>query len=491
MASMYQTFRILQQHSCSKVITRANIRNVNPINRKVIIPSINGIQHRTFSLSGFRLAEGETSKKPHCNIGTIGHVDHGKTTLTAAITKVLAEQGDNNAFVRYDEIDRAPEEKKRGITINAAHVGYETKKRHYAHTDCPGHIDYIKNMITGTSQMDGAILVIAATDGQMPQTREHLLLTKQIGVEKVVVYVNKADVVDEDTLELVEIETRELLEEFGFDGVDCPIICGSALNALQDKNPTLGKESILTLLDSIDKYIPTPVRDEDGPFLVPVDSVFTVPGRGTVAIGTVKRGTVNKGEVVTLLGHGNEIKTSISDLQVFKKSVPTCKAGDNVGVLLRGVRPEAIERGMFVGIPGSFQQCNSFEAQIYVITKQEGGRSKPITDNYIQMMYCNLWNVAACLKLPKANSMVMPGDAASVQFLLRKPMVFDVGQRFTVRENQHTTLTGVVTKILGHNKEIIKGFNFEHAKSMKIETNSRVVQARRNKKKTKPETDVQ
>jgi elongation factor Tu len=410
--------------------------------------------------------------------------------LTAAITKVLAEQAEeSNTFVRYDEIDRAPEEKRRGITINAAHVGYETGKRHYAHTDCPGHIDYIKNMITGTSQMDGAILVIAATDGQMPQTREHLLLTKQIGVEKVVVYVNKADAVDEDTLELVEIETRELLEEFGFDAIDCPIICGSALNALQGKNPKLGKESILKLLDSIDDYIPTPVRDQDGPFLMPVDSAFTVPGRGTVAIGTVRRGVVNKGDTVSILGHGNEIKTAVSDLQVFKKSVPTCSAGDNVGVLLRGVRPEAIERGMFVGLPESFQQCNSFEAQVYVITKQEGGRSKPITDKYIQVMYCNLWDIAACMKLPETNPMIMPGDAASGQFLLRKPMVFEVGQRFTMRENQLTTLTGVVTKLLGDSKEVIKGFNFEHTKPMKVEGNSRLIQARRHKKKKKKSID--
>ena len=325
-------------------------------------------------------------QKPHCNVGTIGHVDHGKTTLTAAITKVLSDVSkEGNKFVKYEDIDRAPEEKARGITINSTHVQYETKSRHYAHTDCPGHIDYVKNMITGTSQMDGAILVIAATDGTMPQTREHLLLAKQIGVEQIVVYINKADIVDNEMLELVEIEARELLEEYGFDSQNTAIVAGSALMALNGDKPDIGKESILKLMEAIDSTIPTPKRDLSGPFYMPVESSVSVPGRGTVAVGTVAQGVLEKGQEVELLGHGNSIKTAASDIHIFRKSVPQCAAGDNIGVLLRGVKSELVQRGMFLSEPGYMKQFDTFEAQVYVLTKAEGGRSKPVMDQYIQV----------------------------------------------------------------------------------------------------------
>lgn len=344
-----------------------------------------------FHISGCRLSTAASAatkekQKPHCNVGTIGHVDHGKTTLTAAITKVLSDVGkEGNQFVKYEDIDRAPEEKARGITINSTHVQYETENRHYAHTDCPGHIDYVKNMITGTSQMDGAILVIAATDGTMPQTREHLLLAKQIGVEQIVVYINKADIVDEEMLELVEIEARELLEEYGFDNQNIAIVAGSALMALKGEKPDIGKDSILKLMEAVDSTIPTPKRDLSGPFYMPVESNVSVSGRGTVAIGTVARGVLKKGQELELLGHGNSIKTAASDIHVFHKSVPQCTAGDNVGVLLRGVKLELVQRGMFLSEPGSLKQFDTFEAQIYVLTKAEGGRSKPVMDQYIQV----------------------------------------------------------------------------------------------------------
>lgn len=325
-------------------------------------------------------------QKPHCNVGTIGHVDHGKTTLTAAITKVLSDVSkEGNKFVKYEDIDRAPEEKARGITINSTHIQYETKNRHYAHTDCPGHIDYVKNMITGTSQMDGAILVIAATDGTMPQTREHLLLAKQIGVEQIVVYINKADIVDNEMLELVEIEARELLEEYGFDSQNTAIVAGSALMALNGDKPDIGKESILKLMEAVDSTIPTPKRDLSGPFYMPVESNVSVPGRGTVAVGTVAQGVLEKGQEVELLGHGNSVKTAASDIHIFRKSVPQCAAGDNIGVLLRGVKSELVQRGMFLSEPGYMKQFDTFEAQVYVLTKAEGGRSKPVLDQYIQV----------------------------------------------------------------------------------------------------------
>ncbi|XP_076444270.1 elongation factor Tu-like [Babylonia areolata] len=425
-----------------------------------------------FSTATNSESEGSNGK-PHCNVGTIGHVDHGKTTLTAAITKVLSELGEKgNTYIKYDDIDKAPEEKARGITINSTHVQYETENRHYAHTDCPGHIDYVKNMITGTSQMDGAILVIAATDGTMPQTREHLLLAKQIGVERIVVYINKADIVDNEMLELVEIEARELLEEYGFDGLNSAVVAGSALMALNGEKPEIGKDSILRLMAAVDSTIPTPHRDVSGPFYMPVESSVSVPGRGTVAVGTVVQGNLKKSQELELQGFGNFIKTAASDIHIFRKSVPRCTAGDNVGVLLRGVKSELVQRGMFLSQPGTLKQYDTFEAKVYVLTKGEGGRSKPVMDQYIQMMYSNTWNISACIKLTPDIPMLMPGDTGTVQVLLRKPMVIREGQRFTIRENHLTTVTGLMTKMLSSTDLKLPGFNYERPRTHKIEGNA-------------------
>lgn len=423
----------------------------------------------------------ESAEKPHCNIGTIGHVDHGKTTLTAAITKIQAESG-NAKYVSYDTIDRAPEEKKRGITINSTHVEYSTSARHYAHTDCPGHIDYVKNMITGASQMDGTILVVAATDGTMPQTREHLLLAKQIGIEKVVVYLNKADAVDMELMELVELEVRELLTEYGFDGDNTPVIYGSALQALNGTDDEIGKNSISKLLNAVDNYIDIPERDTSGPFCLPVEGSVSIPGRGSVVIGTVLQGVANKGSECELIGFGNQIKTAASDIQVFRKSVTSCKAGDNVGVLLRGVKSEFIQRGMFLVRPGFVQQHNTFEATVYILTKSEGGRSKPITDQYIQNMFSKTWNIACCVKVYDEKPMLMPGDTTTVQIILRKPMVLQLGQRFTVRENYITALTGIITKQLPPTELKIVGFNYERPRTHRIEGNSWLVMKNRAKR---------
>ncbi|XP_041360784.1 elongation factor Tu, mitochondrial-like [Gigantopelta aegis] len=425
----------------------------------------------------------EVVGKPHCNVGTIGHIDHGKTTLTAAITKVLSERGDNSTkFINYDAIDRAPEEKSRGITINSTHVEYESDQRHYAHTDCPGHLDYVKNMITGTSQMDGAVLVVAATDGTMPQTREHLLLAKQIGVQNIVVYINKSDLVDNELLELVELEVRDLLTEYGYDGSNTAVVSGSALNALQGENDSSGKQSILNLVEAIDKHITIPERDTTGPFCLPIEGTVAVPGRGMVAIGTVRQGSIKKGEDAELLGFGTQIKTAASDIQVFRKSVPMCKAGDNVGVLLRGIKSEFVQRGMFLCEFGKFKQSDTFEAQIYVLTKAEGGRVKPLTDKYIQMMYSNTWNMSALVKLPDDKAMVMPGDTTTCTILLRKPMVLDTGHRFTIRENKITALTGIITKTLPHLDLKMSGFNYDKQRTYRIEGNAWLTMRNRAKK---------
>ena len=444
------------------------------------VPFINTPCRKLFST---KPAVQEITGKPHCNVGTIGHIDHGKTTLTAAITKVLSEQGDNSTrFVNYDAIDRAPEEKSRGITINSTHVEYESEQRHYAHTDCPGHLDYVKNMITGTSQMDGAVLVVAATDGTMPQTREHLLLAKQIGIENIVVYINKSDLVDNELLELVELEVRDLLTEYGYDGSNTPVISGSALNAMQGENENIGKKSILDLVKAIDEYITIPERNTAAPFCLPIEGTVAVPGRGTVAIGTVLQGVIKKGEDTELLGFGNQIKTAASDIHIFRKSVPVCKAGDNVGVLLRGIKTEFVHRGMFLCELGKFKQWDTFEAQIYVLTKSEGGRVKPVTDKYIQMLYSNTWNLSALLKLPDEKAMVMPGDTTTCTMLLRKPMVLDKGHRFTIRENKITAITGVITKTLPHLDLKVPGFNCEKQQTHRIEGNSWLTMKRRAKK---------
>ncbi|XP_060518506.1 elongation factor Tu-like [Cylas formicarius] len=388
-----------------------------------------------------------TNVKKHINVGTIGHVDHGKTTLTAAITKVLQEDG-LAKYISYDQIDRAPEEKARGITINACHVGYSTKNRHYAHTDCPGHADYIKNMISGASQMDCAILVVAATDGQMPQTREHLLLAKQVGVQKIVVFVNKADLVDNEVLELVEIEVRDLLDNFGFDGSNSPVVTGSALEALNGNDTEMGKQSIKKLLDTLDRYVSPPERDFASPFMLPIDNVFTVPGRGTVLIGTLSRGVMKKNAEAELLGFDQTIKTTVSDIQVFKKSVPQAVAGENVGALVRGVKLSDVKRGMLLCAAKTVALSNRFKASVYFLSKAEGGRSKPIVGKYCQQLFSKTWNVACRIDLEENVEMIMPGEHGQVILTLLSKMVMPQGQQFTIRENNITVATGIVTDTL-------------------------------------------
>ncbi|XP_012146143.1 elongation factor Tu, mitochondrial isoform X2 [Megachile rotundata] len=380
-----------------------------------------------------------------------GHVDHGKTTLTSAITKYLSQENKSCKYVSYDEIDKAPEEKQRGITINIAHVGYATSKRQYAHTDCPGHADFIKNMISGASQMDGAILVIGANDGPMPQTKEHLLLVQQIGIKYIIVYVNKADLVDTDILELVEIEARELLTIYGFDGLHTPVINGSALLALNGDTSQYGLPSIKLLLDALDNHIPTVERDYTSPFLLPIDNVFTVPGRGTVIVGTIKQGTIKKGMEVQLLGFNEAIDTSIADIQIFQKSVATARAGENVGVLVRGVKLSSVRRGMILCQRKSLNFTNHYEAQLYLMSTQEGGRDKPLKKSgFSTKIYSSTWNVYCRfdLLLPPENQMLMPGEFATCRITLLFKMPMLEGQVFTVRENKRTIGTGKVTKIL-------------------------------------------
>lgn len=386
----------------------------------------------------------KSPEKPHCNVGTIGHVDHGKTTLTAAITAVLAKKG-LASFTSYDEIDKAPEEKARGITINAAHIGYETANRTYAHTDCPGHADYIKNMISGASQMDGAILVVAADDGQMPQTREHLLLAKQVGIKNIVVYINKADQADSEMLELVEIELRELLCDYGFDGNECPIICGSALKALQGDTSEIGEQSIDKLLEAIDKSIPTPERDFKSPLLMPIDNFFTVPGRGSVIVGTIKRGTMKKNDEIELLGFDQQIKSTVSDIQIFKKSTPKAIAGDNVGVLLRNIKLSNIQRGMLLCAYNTEVLSNHYDANMYLLTRQEGGRKLPLASKYIQQLFSRTWNIPARIDIENGE-LLMPGEHGKVRITLFKKMVMSEYQPFTIREQGTTVGTGVITK---------------------------------------------
>ncbi|KAL4709692.1 hypothetical protein ACJJTC_007423 [Scirpophaga incertulas] len=392
-------------------------------------------------------AENKLVGKKHCNVGTIGHVDHGKTTLTAAITKVLANDG-LAQFVSYDEIDRAPEEKSRGITINAAHVGYSTKQRHYAHTDCPGHADYIRNMISGASQMDAAILVVAANDGPMPQTREHLLLAKQVGIQYILVYINKADIVNNEFLEIVEIEMRELLADFGYNGNTVPVIYGSALKALNNDDSEFGVPSIRKLLDMLDNYVPPIVRDLQSPFLMPIDNAFTVPGRGTVVVGTIKRGIMKKNADADLIGFGFNLKTTLSDIQIFKKSVTEALAGDNVGVLLRGLKIKAVETGMLLCASKSLSLSNHYKAKIYFLTRNEGGRKKPVFSKYSQQMFSGTWNIACRIDLDPSMDMMMPGDHGEVYLTLLEGMVMTMGQPFTIRENNVTVATGIIIATL-------------------------------------------
>ncbi|KAL8846127.1 MAG: hypothetical protein Q9221_008758 [Calogaya cf. arnoldii] len=393
--------------------------------------------------------------KPHVNIGTIGHVDHGKTTLTASITKRQAEKGYAN-FMDYGSIDKAPEERKRGITISSAHIEYQTDNRHYSHVDCPGHADYIKNMITGASSMDGAIIVVAASDGQMPQTREHLLLARQVGVQKIVVFVNKVDAVeDPEMLELVEMEMRETLTTYGFEGDDTPIVLGSALCALQGTKPEIGVQKIDELLAAVDSWIPTPERDVDKPFLMSVEDVFSIPGRGTVASGRVERGSLKRDSEVELVGKVGAIpiKTKVTDIETFKKSCDESRAGDNSGLLLRGVKREDVRRGMVVAKPGTTKAHKSFLCSMYVLTKEEGGRHTGFGDNYRPQIYLRTADEACGLFWPegtedRASKMAMPGDNIEMKCDLFHPLAVDQGQRFTVREGSRTVGTAIVTKIL-------------------------------------------
>ena len=386
--------------------------------------------------------------KPDCNIGTIGHVDHGKTTLTAAITKILAEKGDAE-FVDYANIDKAPEERARGITINTSHVEYETDKRHYAHVDCPGHADYVKNMITGAAQMDGAILVVSAADGPMPQTREHILLARQVGVPAIVVYMNKCDQVDDpELLELVEMEIRELLSSYQFPGDEIPIIKGSAKVALEGGDEKLGKESILALMDAVDSYIPQPERPKDKPFLMPIEDVFSISGRGTVVTGRVERGVVHVGDEVEIVGIKATQKTTVTGVEMFRKLLDQGEAGDNIGVLLRGTKREEVERGQVLAAPGTITPHTEFTAECYILTKEEGGRHTPFFTNYRPQFYFRTTDVTGTIELPEGTEMVMPGDNIKMTVKLIAPVAMEEGLRFAIREGGHTVGAGVVSKIL-------------------------------------------
>jgi elongation factor Tu len=386
--------------------------------------------------------------KPHVNIGTIGHIDHGKTTLTAAITKTLAEAGGAD-FIAFDEIDKAPEEKERGITIATAHVEYQTEKRHYAHVDCPGHADYIKNMITGAAQMDGAILVCAANDGPMPQTREHILLARQVGVPAVVVFMNKVDMVeDEELLELVEMEVRELLSSYEFDGDELPVVPGSALKALEGEDSDIGKGSIHKLMEACDSYIPEPERDTDKPFLMPVEDVFSIKGRGTVATGRIERGIVKVQEEVEIVGFADTRKTVVTGVEMFRKLLDEGQAGDNVGLLLRGVNKDEIYRGQCLTKPGSITPHKKFECEVYVLKKEEGGRHTPFFSNYRPQFYIRTTDVTGSIQLPEDVKMVMPGDKVSMEVTLIDPVAMEDGMRFAIREGGRTVGAGVVAKII-------------------------------------------
>ena len=387
--------------------------------------------------------------KPHVNIGTIGHIDHGKTTLTAAITKVLSMKGQSQ-FIAFDQIDKAPEEKERGITIATAHVEYETAKRHYAHVDCPGHADYIKNMITGAAQMDGAILVVAATDGPMPQTREHILLARQVGVPTLVVFMNKVDLVDDaELLELVELEVRELLSKYGFPGDDIPVIRGSALGALQsDAADDPANNCIYELMDACDSFIPEPVRDIDKPFLMPIEDVFSISGRGTVVTGRVERGLVKVGEEVEIIGIKTTVKTTCTGVEMFRKLLDQGQAGDNIGALLRGIKREDVERGQVLAKPGSITPHKKFKAEVYVLSKEEGGRHTPFFTGYRPQFYIRTTDVTGVIKLAEGVEMVMPGDNATFEVELIHPIAMEKGMRFAIREGGRTVGAGVVSEIM-------------------------------------------
>lgn len=402
---------------------------------------------RQIPLSGLA-TEAFQRTKPHLNVGTIGHVDHGKTTLTAAITRVLAESG-GATFTNYDEIDKAPEEKQRGITISTAHVEYETTNRHYAHVDCPGHADYVKNMITGAAQMDGAILVVSAADGPMPQTREHILLARQVGVPHIVVFLNKCDVVDdEELIELVEMEVRELLSFYKFPGDDTPVIKGSALQALQGGDTTIGRDSVLSLMSKVDEYIPEPKRALEKPFLMSVEDVFSIQGRGTVATGRVEQGTIKTGQEVEIVGLKDTVKVACTGVEMFKKNLDSGQAGDNLGCLLRGLKREDISRGQVLCAPGSIKAYSKFQAEVYCLTKEEGGRHKPFFSNYSPQFYVRTADVTGKFKLPDDVQMVMPGDNVTCEIEIMSKVAMEEGLRFAVREGGRTVGAGVVTKVM-------------------------------------------
>jgi elongation factor Tu len=384
--------------------------------------------------------------KPHCNIGTIGHVDHGKTSLTAAITKVLAKKG-GATFTAYDQIDKAPEERARGITISTAHVEYETDNRHYAHVDCPGHADYVKNMITGAAQMDGAILVVSAADGPMPQTREHILLARQVGVPALVVFLNKMDLADPELVELVELEVRDLLSSYQFPGDDIPIIKGSAVAALEDKTPEIGEQAVMELMAAVDSYIPQPDRPKDRPFLMPIEDVFSISGRGTVVTGRVERGIVNVGDEVEIVGIRATVKTTVTGVEMFRKLLDSGEAGDNIGALLRGTKREEVERGQVLSKPGSITPHTKFKAEAYILTKEEGGRHTPFFTNYRPQFYFRTTDVTGVVQLPEGTEMVMPGDNVTMDVELIAPIAMDPQLRFAIREGGRTVGAGVVASI--------------------------------------------
>ena len=386
--------------------------------------------------------------KPHCNIGTIGHVDHGKTTLTAAITKVLAEAG-SSEFVDYANIDKAPEERARGITINTSHVEYETENRHYAHVDCPGHADYVKNMITGAAQMDGAILVVSSADGPMPQTREHILLARQVGVPAIVVFMNKVDQVDDpELLELVEMEIRDLLSSYEFPGDEIPIVKGSALAVLEDSNTTIGRDAVLELMKQVDAYIPQPERPKDKPFLMPIEDVFSISGRGTVVTGRVERGVLHVGDEIEIVGIRPTAKTTCTGIEMFRKLLDEGEAGDNVGVLLRGTKREEVERGQVLAAPGTITPHTKFMCECYILTKEEGGRHTPFFNNYRPQFYFRTTDVTGSIELKEGTEMVMPGDNVTMTATLISPIAMNEGLRFAIREGGRTVGAGVVAKII-------------------------------------------
>ena len=386
--------------------------------------------------------------KPHCNIGTIGHVDHGKTTLTAAITKVLAEAGGAN-FIDYANIDKAPEERARGITISTSHVEYETENRHYAHVDCPGHADYVKNMITGAAQMDGAILVVSSADGPMPQTREHILLARQVGVPALVVYMNKVDQVDDpELLELVEMEIRDLLSSYEFPGDEIPIVKGSALAVLENGDAKIGRDSIIELMKNVDAYIPQPERPKDQPFLMPIEDVFSISGRGTVVTGRVERGVIHVGDDIEIVGIRPTSKTTCTGIEMFRKLLDEGEAGDNIGVLLRGTKREEVERGQVLAAPGTITPHTKFESECYILTKEEGGRHTPFFSNYRPQFYFRTTDVTGTIELPAGTEMVMPGDNVKITVQLLNPIAMAEGLRFAIREGGHTVGAGVVSKIV-------------------------------------------